>query len=69
MSEALKPLTDGERAVVRSEILTALVSRHGMAIDPFLPHEQRDHYRARVQELHRIYTKLGGHLSIAEISR
>ncbi len=65
----MEDLTTEDKALARSELLSAMMNRSGMAKDLRIPAIYRDHYTDRVNALYRVYMKLGGHLSVQEITR
>lgn len=65
----MEDLTRDERSITRSELIQAIGFSGGMAKDARTPRVSRDYYKARVEQLHRLYLKLGGHLTTQEILR
>ncbi len=62
-------LTGLEESILRTELLASIMKRHGMAGDMRWPLEFREQYSNSVDELHTIYVKLGGDLTLKDILR
>lgn len=60
-------LTGLQESILRTELLSSIMKRHGMASDLRLPREYRECYAVAVGELHAIYVKFGGGLTLKEI--
>jgi len=69
MSTVELQLTGVERSLILSEVIGAFIKKHGMANDPRLPQTYRQIYRADVFRFHAIYRKLGGILSLEELTQ